>query len=162
MGERCCRSRWKGWSHSYRCCLEQCLPRYAPPSTWPFMFPKFCIGFFIPDYTAYNEMLSLFRNVGHHSLTLAHEILVQFCLLLFLWKYISCKTVFFLKCCSPTTVRSNTIASFRRRWLPHPSGENRGRDLSRNLRDLDLQSSQPYRSSSEEPRVSPYSRHCTR
>jgi hypothetical protein len=22
------------------------------------------LGFFIPDYTAYNEMLSLFKNVG--------------------------------------------------------------------------------------------------
>jgi aspartate/methionine/tyrosine aminotransferase len=25
------------------------------------------LGFFIPDYTAYNEMLSLFKNVGQHS-----------------------------------------------------------------------------------------------
>ena len=24
------------------------------------------VGFFIPDYTAYNEMLSLFKNVSHH------------------------------------------------------------------------------------------------
>ncbi len=25
------------------------------------------LGFFIPDYTAYNEMLSLFRNVSHQD-----------------------------------------------------------------------------------------------
>lgn len=26
------------------------------------------LGFFIPDYTAYNEMLSVFKNVGAHTM----------------------------------------------------------------------------------------------
>lgn len=32
------------------------------------------LGFFIPDYTAYNEMLSLFKNVGHALLLILAQL----------------------------------------------------------------------------------------
>lgn len=72
------------------------------------------LGFFIPDYTAYNEMLSLFKNVSSYIPFpgSGRELGLTFACL----------------------VRSNSFPPCRIRRLPHPPRQNRRRNRPGNLR----------------------------